>query len=107
MKVTNNATFSIIAFCYDTAIGYGNDVEIQSNKSEEVEGPYLGEMGSGSCRVHIDGSITCHEAPDDEKSFEIQRGAQLCLRSGDKGIIVRHHLDEPEDYVIEWRETQI
>jgi hypothetical protein len=29
------------------------------------------------------------------------------LRSGDKGIIVRHHLDEPEDYVIEWRETQI
>ena len=103
MRVTNSTSFKIIAFCFDSGIGYGEDVTIKPGESAEVQGPYLGKMGGGGCHVIVEGSIICHEEPDDENSFQLLFGQPLHLAIGKKGVTVRHYLDEVEEQVKEWR----
>ena len=103
MKVINETSFPIIAFGIDTEIGYGNDVTIQPGESKDVSGPYLGEMGGGSCHICIEGEVICQENPDDENGFRIAKGAPICLQADRKGVTIRHHEDSVEEHVIEWR----
>lgn len=105
MKVTNNTSYPVIAFGTETRLGYGEDVTVQPGESADVSGPYVGEMGGGDCYIHLAGEITCHEGPDDDSGFQVIRGTPLCLSAGGRGVTVRHHLDEPEQYVVEWRLT--
>lgn len=103
MKVTNNASFPVIAFGIHMEIGYGDDVIIQPGESAEVSGPRIGEMGKCSCYIHLDGELVCHEASDDDNSFQIARGMPIFLQLENKGITIRHHEDPAEEHVLEWR----
>lgn len=103
MNVTNNTSFSIIACCLDTNLGYGEDVLIKPGETAEAYGPYLGEMGLGSCFVHVEGSIACQQTPDDNHGFQVTRGYPICLLAGNKGVTVRHHEDELNLRVAQWR----
>lgn len=103
MKVTNHASFPVVAFGVHVQRGYGDDVTIQPGQSADVSGPYVGEMDGCSYYVHIDGELACHEKPDDDSGFEIARGKPICLQSGSKGITIRHHEDPAESYVTHWR----
>ena len=103
MKVTNNAPFDVIAFGTLNAKGYGNDVRIPAGQTAEVNGPYLGEMGGGSCHAALIGEIVCQETPDDDKGLQVLKGMPLCLGTGDRGITIRHYTDMPEKHVMEWR----
>lgn len=103
MKVTNNTSFAVIAFGYHTRRGYGDDVTIQPGEFADVSGPYVDEMDGGSCYIHLSGEITCHEGLDDDNGFQVIQGAPLCLSAEDRGVTVRHYLDEVEPYVAEWR----
>ena len=105
MKVTNHATYAIIAFGLHTQRGYGEDVRIEPGETKDVSGPYLGEMGGGKCYVQLDGDIVCHSGPDNDAGFQVIKGKPLCLQSGDLGVTVRHYEDEPEPHVKEWRTT--
>ena len=105
MKVTNNAPYKLIAFGFHTQKGYGEDVEIPSGQTADVNGPYLGEMGGGSCHAALLGEIACHEAPDSDAGFQVSPGNPLSLADGDRGITVRHYSDMPEEYVLRWRES--
>jgi len=107
MNVTNNTSFSIIAFGYHEKNGYGADVEIASGETSEVNGPYLGEMGGGSCHMVIPGDLVCHEGPSDYDFFQVIAGKPLCLKVGDFGITVRHYEDELEEHVAEWRRLNV
>src|SRR3989344_4139548 len=77
MKVTNDASFAVIAFGTHNKKGYGVDVRIPAGQSAEVNGPYLGEMGGGSCHVALIGEVTCQETPDDNKGLQVTRGKPL------------------------------
>ena len=104
MEVTNKTSFSIIAFCFDTSVGYGEDVVIQSNECKDVKGPYLGTTKEGKCYIQIDGAIVCHEGPDSEVGFQVEQGRSLVLsRSETQGVTVRHHLDNVEECISKWR----
>jgi len=103
MKVKNNAPFDVIAFGTHNQKGYENDVRIPAGQTAEVNGPYLGEMGSGSCHVALIGEITCQETPDDKNGLQVTRGQPLCLGDGERGITIRHYADMPEEHVAEWR----
>ncbi len=102
MKVTNKASFPIRAFGFHIERGYGTDTHIQPGESADIIGPYLGEMGGGSCRVVIPGEITCHESPDDNDKFGIARGKPVHLQMDAVGVTVRHYLDQPEPQVAAW-----
>ncbi|QQR78432.1 MAG: hypothetical protein IPJ68_05135 [Candidatus Moraniibacteriota bacterium] len=106
MKVINKTSYPIIAFGYHVEQGYAEDVTIQPGESADVSGPYVGEMGGGDCYIHLEGAITCHEGPDDDHGFQVVRGTQLCLSADGRGVTVRHHLDEPEPCVVQWRHAQ-
>ena len=103
MKVTNNASFDVIAFGTLNAKGYGNDVRIPAGQTAEVNGPYLGEMGGGSCHAALIGEIVCQETPDDNYGLQVLHGAPLRLGTGDRGITIRHYSDMPEEHVAKWR----
>jgi hypothetical protein len=103
MKITNRCSFLVTAFCFDTTYGYGNDVDINPGETADVQGPYLGEMGNGKCFVHIEGDIICQETPDDTVGFQVEQGYPLSLEANGKGVTVRHHVDVPEEYVLNWR----
>ena len=103
MKVTNNTSYPVIAFGTETRLGYGEDVIIQPGECADVSGPYVGEMGGGDCYIHLAGEIICHEGCDDGSDFQVIKGTPLCLLAGGRGVTVRHHLDELEQYVSEWR----
>lgn len=104
MNIKNDCGFPVIAFGYHTDRGYGNDVEIPAGDARSVSGPYLGEMGNGDCYVYIPGEIVVHEGQDDESGYQIVAGEPLFFGGGGKlGIVVRHHDDEPESHVLEWR----
>ena len=105
MKITNKASYAIIAFGVATQHGYGEDVRIEPGQTANVSGPYIGEMDGGKCFIHIEGEITCQETPDDDIGFQVVRGGPLCLQSGDRGITARHHADAPEPHVIQWRRS--
>lgn len=102
MKVTNDASFPVRAFGFHTKHGYGSDTHIKPGESADILGPYLGEMGGGSCRVVIAGEITCHEGPDDDNKFSIAQDKPVHLQSDDTGVTVRHFLDKPEPHVASW-----
>lgn len=103
MKVTNKTSYPVIAFGTETKLGYGEDVTIPPSESADVSGPYVGEMGGGDCYIHLAGEITCHDGPDDDNGFQVVQGTPLCLLADGRGVTVRHHLDELEQYVSEWR----
>lgn len=103
MKVTNNAPFDVVAFGTHIQKGYGVDIRIPAGQTAEVNGPYLGEMGGGSCYVALAGGITCQDTPDDKKGLQVLQGTPLCLGAGDRGITIRHYRDMPEKHVAEWR----
>ena len=94
MKVANNCSYDLIAFGWDTRLGYGDDVTILTGQSVDVSGPFIGEMGGGNCHLVLEGEIVCHEGEDDENGMHVSRGNPLPLQSGTSGITVRHHLDE-------------
>ena len=103
MKVTNNTSFTLIAFGWFQSKGYGDDVSISPGQTADVNGPYLGEMGGGHCHIALPGGITCHEGPDSEDRFHVSQGEPLNLADGDRGVTVRHQADQPEPYVTQWR----
>jgi len=94
MNIVNKATFPIIAVCWHKKYGYGDEEDIEPGQSSNVVGPYIGEMGGGSCRLVMPGEITCHEESDDEFGFHVSEGDQLNLGNGESGITVRHHLND-------------
>lgn len=104
MKVTNKATFDVLAFGWHNARGPGDDVRIPAGTSAEVNGPYLGEMGGGSCTLLLAGEVTCQETPDDDNGVQVLPGKPLFLGADDRGITIRHHQEPAEDSVLEWRE---
>ncbi len=104
MQVTNRTTEAIIAFVWHKQRGYGEDVIIKPGETKKVSGPYLGEMDGGKCYVIFDGEIICHSGPDDDTGYQVIPGKLLNLNSMDRGVTVRHHLDEPESHVVQWRE---
>lgn len=103
MKVINSTSYPVIAFGMETSRGYSEDITIQPGESADVSGPYVGEMGGGDCYIHLAGEITCHEGPDDDSGFQVVQGTPLFLLAGGRGVTVRHHLDELEQHVVEWR----
>lgn len=105
MKVTNKASFDIIAFGVHVPKGYGDDVTIPPGETAEISGPYVGEMGDGSCYIHLDGEVTCQEEPDDDNGLQIGRGNPICLQGGNRGVTIRHYADEPEAHVTAWRKS--
>ena len=105
MKVTNLTQFSVIAFCFDTDIGYGKDVLIEPGSTKDVEGPPIGDMGGKACYMPVEGAITCHEKEDDDNGFQVKQGCPLSLQGETQGITVRHHLDDAEAHVIAWRNS--
>ena len=108
MLVTNRCSFPLLAFGWADSFGYADDILIPVGESREVDGPYVGEMGGGSCHVALIGSLTFQERPSDDIGFwEIARNVPACLRAGDRGITVRHHEDEPEKEVILWRKMKV
>ena len=107
MKITNNTCFPVIAFGWHSKKGYGDDVLINAGSVAEVNGPYVGEMGGGSCYVHLTGAIICQETPDDEHGFQIGIGLPIIIELRDGGINIRHHSDEAEGYVVKWRNSII
>jgi len=105
MKVLNGTRAPLICFGLETRLGYGEDVVLAPGESAEVSGPYVGEMGGGSCFIYLKGEIFCQETPDDDKNgrFQVIQGTPLHLEADGRGITVRHHLDEAEPYVVAWR----
>jgi len=94
VKITNNCSYDLIAFGWDTRLGYGDDVTIAAKQSGEVSGPYVGEMGGGSCHLSIEGDIVCHEGDDDSNGFNVSKGNQLALQGGTQGVTVRHFSED-------------
>src|SRR3989344_7046710 len=105
MKVINNTGFTIIAFGWHSNIGYGDDVTIDSGSVAEVNGPYIGEMGNGNCYDCLAGVVICQEAPDDESAFQIAIGLPIIIALGNRGATIRHHSEQPEEFVIKWRKS--
>lgn len=96
MIVKNKTSFNIIAVCWHRKHGPGKAVEISPGESSEVKGPYLGEMGGGSCHILIEGEIICHEGPDDENGFHVSKGEKLDVGAEEKGLTVFHHSENHE-----------
>ena len=94
MNIVNKTTFPVIATCWHKKYGYGDEETIEPDKSMDVSGPYIGEMGGGSCCLAMPGKITCHEKSDDEFGFHVSEGNQLNLGSGESGVAIRHHLND-------------
>ena len=94
MNIVNKTSFPVIALCWHKQYGYGYEVTIDPGQSKEVSGPYIGEMGEGSCRLAMPGEITCHEDEDGESGFYVSDGNQLSLGNGESGITIRHHENE-------------
>lgn len=108
MKVHNRCSYPLIAFGWHATKGYALDVTIPIGATADVNGPYLGEMGGGSCYVALLGEITCHDDPDNEKGFHVGLGEPLSLdEGGDRGVTVRHHTDPVEDQVAKWRAASV
>ena len=109
MKITNNASFPIIAFGWQKITGYADDVLIAQGETRDVNGPYIGEMGGGSCYIHLTGELVCQETPDDDKGMCIGIGAPISIgfeSTDDRGLTVRHHSEPAEDFVVRWRESR-
>lgn len=105
MKVTNYASFPIVAFGWHVQHGISMDVTIKPGVTGEVSGPYLGEMGGGDCFIHFEGELRCHEGEDSDSEFHIGQGKPISFgHKGESGITVRHHLDAAEPHVTAWRE---
>ncbi len=96
MDVTNKTTFPIIAMCWHTMYGYGDEKTIEPGQSEDILGSYIGEMGGGKCHLIKEGKITIHEAPDDESGYHVSKGHQLNFGNEESGVTVRHHSDDLE-----------
>jgi hypothetical protein len=100
MDVTNATEHTLIAVCFDTTRGCGDDVTIFPGETVPVKGPYLGAMGGGACYVHVPGTIVCHEGPDTDEAFQVGPGNPLTLLSDDaeksRGVVVCF----PEDLIL-------
>ncbi|PLX26977.1 hypothetical protein C0583_05300 [Candidatus Parcubacteria bacterium] len=94
MLIINNASFPVIAMCWHKQYGYGDQEIIEPNESENISGPFLGEMDGGECRLAMPGEISCHEDEDNENGFHVSKGSQLNLGNGDFGVIIWHYEDE-------------
>ena len=95
MKVTNNTGEAIIVCAWNVKYGSGDDIKIEPGETKEPVGPYIGEMGGGSCRLVLPGEIVCHEKEDDENNFQVVKGLQLELTAdGIQGVTVRHFSED-------------
>lgn len=104
MKVTNKASFEVIAFGWHKLKGRGEDVRISPGATGEVNGPHIFEMDDRKHEVALTGEITIHEPPDDGQGFQLVQGETLSVGGMVRGVTIRHHLDElPARYVTEWR----
>jgi hypothetical protein len=93
MKVTNKASFEVIAFGWHKLKGRGVDVRISPGETAEVNGPRIVETGDRIHEVSLTGSIICHAEPDDERGFELLPGKILSVGGMVRGVTIRHHLD--------------
>jgi hypothetical protein len=81
MIVKNNTSGALLAFGWHKQGGPGEEVIIPSGESIDVKGPYLGEMGGGSCYASVPGQVTCQENPDDDNGFQITKHTPLYLEN--------------------------
>jgi hypothetical protein len=88
MKVTNKASFEVIAFGWHKLKGRGTDVHIRPGETAEVNGPLIHEMGDRIHEVPLTGRITCHEAPDDEQGFQLVQGETLSVGGMVRGVTI-------------------
>lgn len=94
MKIENRTSHELIAFGWSIEHGFGKMTSIPSGESADIAGPYIGEMGGGSCHIDIPGEIICHEKPEEEKKFQVVLGNELALKiTHDLGITVLHKDD--------------
>lgn len=101
MKITNNTAHTLIAFGFNTGIGYGEDVEILPGRTVDVNGP-TSKWGESDI---LPGEITC-QSVEDGSGYLVTLGYQLCLKDNKHGVTVRHYQDRPEDYVVRWRQNK-
>ena len=95
MKIENRTNYELTAFGWSIEHGFGKMTSIPSGESADIDGPYLGETGDGSCHIDIPGEIICHEKPDEEKKFQVFLGKELALKiTHDLGVTVLHRDDE-------------
>lgn len=95
MKVKNNASFAVIAIAWDYRFGFGEEVAIQPGETLEVPGPYVGEMGGGTCTLHLsDVTYECHEGADEANIFHISAGHQCALGNDQSGLTIRHYSED-------------
>jgi len=101
MQVINNCSFPVLVFSWSVSVAlfgkdpYTADVEIKPGESAKIMGPYIGEMGGGSCCVDLGGAdISCHELADDGIYFQVMPGLQLNLATDEDGICVRHYSED-------------
>jgi hypothetical protein len=108
MYVTNDSEDTLVAVCFHTIHGCGDDVTIDSGKTAHVRGPYLGEVEGEPSYALVPGWITCHTGPDTVDKFHVGPGKPLTTRlSSDpeecRGVFVRHHEDPVVGIVCELR----
>lgn len=97
MNVTNKTNEAIIACAWHTSYGPGDDVQIEPGETKEPIGPYIGEMGGGSCHLILPGDIICHQKEDDDNGFQVIKGLQLELTAdGVQGVTIRHFSEDLE-----------
>jgi hypothetical protein len=86
MKVTNRTSFTVRAFAYSKKYGNGGDVNIAPGETKVLDGPRIGEMGGGACRLVVPGDVTCQELPDDDNGFQLLPNEPLVLEIDGKGV---------------------
>lgn len=90
MQVTNNTTFSIVAYCWHKVYGHGEAEVIKPGETQEVSGPLIADTDEGKGYIHVPGEITCHETPDDKNGFQVTPEIPLNLEADKKGITVQY-----------------
>lgn len=101
MNLINNTSEDIIAIPYSKTQGFGKEITVKPGGKEIIQGPYLGEMGGGSCYVVIQGDdIVCQSSQDDENGYYVAKGSPLILEAEDLGVIVRHFEDEMDEILV-------
>lgn len=112
MKVTNNTSEQLIAFCGHKDYGHGKDTTVKPGETKEIPGPFVGKMenmigipNSGNAYIVIQGDteIICHCGEDGGNTYHVSKGKPLFLTNYETAIAVRHYSDErdapnPPDY---------
>lgn len=94
MKVTNKASFAVVALGWHETLGRGLPVTILPGETGEVSGPYVGPLDDGECYLAFTGEITCHEGKDCPEGMHISPTEPLHTSQdacGNSGVSIYHH----------------